>query len=331
MYEQINSDPKRRLKRFIWLSVIAFLVILFLTMSYLSIMFLDADFSMVRTGEIRWHLPKEFVQGKTDFVKIRLKYDTEIAEWEDLNTKDKLFADIIQTAEIMSLKLLSSKEDGNPHFKIEPNDYQEQVIDTSRLGENYWEWEITPLLSGEAELVLQQKIMIPTSEGLKDKQSPLKTQNVVIQKRLSYQLKTFFSNNLGWLMSAIIIPIWIYFYSNLKKTVKKKKEIDNLLKQELHLVNNSSLQKLKEKTVKFIQEDKVKEAIANIVEYSNLANTKELKNQISLISLSYESNEQNYRLNTISNSEYGINRSKTVKGLLLLITEISEYGTQQSI
>lgn len=106
MYEQINFDPKKRLKISIWFSVITFLIILLLVISYLSLRFLDADFNMVRTGEIHWHLPKEFVQGKTDFVIIRLKYDAEVAEWEDLNTKDKLSIDTIQTAEIMSLKLL---------------------------------------------------------------------------------------------------------------------------------------------------------------------------------------------------------------------------------
>ncbi|GJM32313.1 MAG: hypothetical protein DHS20C18_13140 [Saprospiraceae bacterium] len=60
----------------------------------------------------------------------------------------------------------------------------------------------------------RMKKIIRSEEGLMPKQNPLKSKKVFIEKRLAYQVKSFFRNNWGWLMIAIIIPLWIYFYSN---------------------------------------------------------------------------------------------------------------------
>ena len=148
---------------------------------------------------------------------------------------------------------------------------------------------------------------------------------------MSYQIKSFFKKNWGWLMTVIIIPIWIYFFNQLKNLVKKKKTIQNRLKAEISKINPENITSFKEKIYEFIQRDEIKTAINELIEFSNLNKANELKNQITLISSRFNSNESDNNLNIISNSEYNLNKSQITKGLLLLMDDIYEYGTQQGL
>lgn len=316
------------LKIFIHLFIYMFLIAMFS-----PIFGIKTDFSTIREGKIRWILPNSFAQGNTEKVKILLSYDLSYEQNLTLNEREQSskfeLIDTVNTSQVMAYELVGTRNKGGDQFLIEPSGFQEQVIDTSKNGENYWEWSVTPLKAGNANLTLNQKLRISTSEGLIDKIQPSISKSVKIENRIIYQAKEFLPilHSLIWVIIAFIYPIGVFtYYYNSRNSVKEKRDIKNRLMKEMKGVNYESVLKLKILIEELVSKNKVDDSIKKLLEFTYQNEAEELKTIAVRISSNFENNEKEYHLNTISNSDYYINRSRLVNGLLYLVSDLKKYA-----
>lgn len=309
------------------------LIYLFLISLFSPILGIKTDFSTIREGKIRWILPNSFAQGNTKKVKILLSYDLSYEQNLTSNEREQSskfeLIDTVNTSQVMAYELVGTRNNGGDQFLIEPSGFQEQVIDTSKNGQNYWEWSITPLKAGNATLTLNQKLRISTSEGLIDKIQPSISKSVKIENRIIYQAKEFLPilHSLIWVIIAFIYSIGVFtYYYNSRNSVKEKRDIKNRLMKEMKGVNYESILKLKILIEELVSKNKVDDSIKKLLEFTDQNDAKEVKTLAVRISSNFENNEKEYHLNTISNSDYNINRARLVNGLLNLVSDLKKYA-----
>lgn len=121
-----------------------------------------------------------------------------IATIEDVKVSGEMSADLRGNSDMFSIVSLSTPI---------------QNIDTVSYTE--WEWNIVPKNSGESPLKLVIKV-----KGI-DKDIVVFNRNIKIKSNVPVAVEGFFDKYWQWIMTTIIIPIFLYFWNRKRKKTKK--------------------------------------------------------------------------------------------------------------
>lgn len=113
-----------------------------------------------------------------------------LATIDDIKISGEMTAELRVDSDAFIIKSLSTKV---------------QNIDNESYTE--WEWAVTPKRSGESPLKLVIKV-----KGI-NKDIVVFNKNIKVKKNVSVEVGGFFDSNWQWLMTTIIIPIFIYFWN----------------------------------------------------------------------------------------------------------------------
>ena len=117
-----------------------------------------------------------------------------LATIDDIKISGEMTAELRVDSDAFIIKSLSTKV---------------QNIDNESYTE--WEWTVTPKRSGESPL----KLVIKVKDINKD--IVVFNKNIKVKKNVSVEVGGFFDSNWQWLMTTIIIPVFIYFWNRKKK------------------------------------------------------------------------------------------------------------------
>jgi hypothetical protein len=117
-----------------------------------------------------------------------------LATIDDIKISGEMTAELRGDSDAFFIKSLSTKV---------------QNIDNESYTE--WEWVVTPKKIGESPL----KLIIKVKGSNKD--IVVFNKNIKVKKNVSVEVVGFFDSNWQWLMTTIIIPVFIYFWNRKRK------------------------------------------------------------------------------------------------------------------
>lgn len=179
-------------------------------------------------GLVAYSVPSEMSVGENYSIKIRITKDT--LEKKTLIVGDKeipindttvhstITVESIRVSSIMSAALTSDSDD---NFKIVSKSTETQNIEN--FGYTEWQWNVTPLKSGNHFLKLIIKVRITSDEGSFFKDIVVFEKQVSIKSNASYSISKVIEKYWQWSLSTLIIPFFIWLYNR----KKKKKEETN--------------------------------------------------------------------------------------------------------
>ena len=136
------------------------------------------------------------ILGNDDFIN-NPQYES-VATIDDIKVSGEMSADLRGDSEAFNIVALST-----PVQNIDNESYTE------------WEWIVTPKKSGETPL----KLVIKLKDLNKD--IIVFNKNIKIKSNLPIVVEGFFEKYWQWLMTTIIIPIFLYFWNRKRKKTKK--------------------------------------------------------------------------------------------------------------
>jgi hypothetical protein len=171
------------------------------------------------TGWIAYSIPEEMKVQKNYSVKVRIskKYNQSKAELilgnEDaINNPDYPSIAMIEDVKVsgeMSAELRGDADE----FKIVSLSTPTQNIDDESYTE--WEWVVKPLKSGQSPL----KLVVKVKDFNKD--IVVFNRNIKIKSNVPVAVESFFDKYWQWIMTTIIIPIFLYFWNRKRRKTKK--------------------------------------------------------------------------------------------------------------
>ena len=176
------------------------------------------------SGWIAYSVPEEMKVAKTYSVKVRIskksgsqtKADLILGSADAINNPSLPSVATIEDVKVSGEMSAELRADSGS-FDIKALSTPVQNIDNESYTE--WEWVVTPKKSGDSPL----KLIIRVKDLNKD--IVVFNKNIKIKKNVTVAVGGFFEKYWQWLMTTIIIPIFIYFW-NRKKKKRNKKELD---------------------------------------------------------------------------------------------------------
>lgn len=176
------------------------------------------------SGWIAYSVPEEMKVAKTYSVKVRIskksgsqtKADLILGSADAINNPSLPSVATIEDVKVSGEMSAELRADAGA-FDIKALSTPVQNIDNESYTE--WEWVVTPKKSGDSPL----KLIIRVKDLNKD--IVVFNKNIKIKKNVTVAVGGFFEKYWQWLMTTIIIPIFIYFW-NRKKKKRNKKELD---------------------------------------------------------------------------------------------------------
>ena len=176
------------------------------------------------SGWIAYSVPEEMKVAKTYSVKVRIskksgsqtKADLILGSADAINNPSLPSVATIEDVKVSGEMSAELRADSGS-FDIKALSTSIQNIDNESYTE--WEWVVTPKKSGDSPL----KLIIRVKDLNKD--IVVFNKNIKIKKNVTVAVGGFFEKYWQWLMTTIIIPIFIYFW-NRKKKKRNKKELD---------------------------------------------------------------------------------------------------------
>ena len=181
---------------------------------------IDRSTSDTTRGWIAYSIPKEMKVAKSYSVKVRIskkingqnKADLILGSQDVINNKSLPSIATIEDVKVSGEMLAELRGDVDA-FDIKALSTEVQNIDNESYTE--WEWVVTPKKSGYSPL----KLVIKVKELNKD--IVVFNKDIQVQKNVTVAVEGFFDKYWQWLMTTIIIPIFIYFWNKKKKKQKK--------------------------------------------------------------------------------------------------------------
>ena len=171
-------------------------------------------------GWIAYSVPDNMKTFKTYSVKVRISKKSNGQNKAVLILGDD---DAINNSEYPSLatiddikisgEMTAELRGDSDAFSIKSLSTESQNIDNESYTE--WEWTVTPKRSGESPL----KLVIKVKNVNKD--IVVFNKGIKVKTNVSVAVEGFFDGNWQWLMTTIIIPVFIYFWNRKKKKSRK--------------------------------------------------------------------------------------------------------------
>ena len=169
-------------------------------------------------GWIAYSVPEEMKVAKSYSIKVRIskkngqsKADLILGSEDAINNPNYSSIAMIEDVKVsgeMSAELRGDTDE----FKIVSLSTSNQNIDDESYTE--WEWIVTPLKDGESPL----KLVIKLKDLNKDIIVFNKT--IKIKSNIPVVVEGFFEKYWQWIMTTIIIPIFLYFWNRKRKEKK---------------------------------------------------------------------------------------------------------------
>jgi hypothetical protein len=171
-------------------------------------------------GWIAYSVAEEMKVQKSYTVKVRIskkngqsKAELILGNDDAINNPDYPSIAMIEDVKVsgeMSAELRGDSDD----FKIVSLSTLTQNIDDESYTE--WEWIVTPLKSGENPL----KLVVKLKDFNKD--IVVFNRSIKVKSNVPVAVEGFFDKYWQWIMTTIIIPIFLYFWNRKKKRKTKK-------------------------------------------------------------------------------------------------------------
>jgi hypothetical protein len=172
------------------------------------------------SGWIAYSVPENMKVAKSYSVKVRISKKTNgqnkaiLILGDDDAINNPLYESVATIDDIKVSGEMSAELRGDSDkFNIVALSTSTQNIDTSSYTE--WEWVVVPKKSGDTPL----KLVIKLKDLNKDIIVFNKT--IKVKTNVSVAVEGFFEKYWQWLMTTIIIPIFIYFWNRKKKKEKR--------------------------------------------------------------------------------------------------------------
>lgn len=180
------------------------------------------NISDTNSGWIAYSVPENMKVAKSYSVKVRIskktlgqnkaililgdddainnpEYET-VATIEDVKVSGEMSAELRGDLESFNIIALST-----PTQNLDNQSYTE------------WEWVVVPKKSGRTPL----KLVIKLKELNKD--IVVFNKDIIVEKNVGYSVQGFFDKYWQWIMTTIIIPIFLYFWNRKRKKRQTKK------------------------------------------------------------------------------------------------------------
>lgn len=171
------------------------------------------------TGWIAYSIPEEMKVQKNYSVKVRIskksnqsKAELILGNEDAINNPDYPSIAMIEDVKV-SGEMSAELRGDNDEFKIVSLSTPTQNIDDESYTE--WEWIVKPLKSGQSPL----KLVVKVKDFNKD--IVVFNRNIKIKSNVPVAVEGFFDKYWQWIMTTIIIPIFLYFWNRKRKKTKK--------------------------------------------------------------------------------------------------------------
>ena len=146
-----------------------------------------------------------------------------VLDASDASDNNAIVDTTIHLGKRMKAKLVDMSPRSDPSFYIEEMGDQEQNLNSSK--EAYWNWKIEPLKEGEHELKLSIQVILSDDDRINLPPRDIKVTIFAQKVSVSTEIGNFFSNYWQWIITGILIPIFIaWLTSRIKQANDGKKK-----------------------------------------------------------------------------------------------------------
>jgi len=175
---------------------------------------LDEEMAELSVGKILFNPPEIMKVGVKERIEVRISQNINEDLTERLRGRGFPRIEEIIVSTVMKVKL-----SGND-FKIESHSEEEQYIQSA--GYTQWEWDATPLKSGNRLIRLSVAVSVYLDElGEKTKSLPVLEKEIYVKVNMSYSFYNFIKEKWEWIAGTIIALIGLYLAY--KKSKKRRK------------------------------------------------------------------------------------------------------------
>ena len=170
---------------------------------------LEAEVQKLVERAIAFNPPSEMRQGAAEVISARITFQ-EIPEEvliKGLPGRGQPQVERIKVSSVMKVALIGDQE----AFTIQNLNNEEQAVAGKQFAQ--WEWKVTPVVSGDQELILRASATISTpNRPEKNVDIPVLHRTIKVRVDPLFALRRFISNNWQWLWSALLVPIALAFW-----------------------------------------------------------------------------------------------------------------------
>jgi len=171
-------------------------------------------------GWIAYSVPKEMQVSKYYSIKVRISKKTSNQNKATLIIGDDYSINNINLPSTVSIEDIKVSGEMTAELISEPDAFKINLLSTPTQNidnESYteWEWNITPLKSGNNSL----KLIIKVKEINKD--IVVFNRNISVKSNVPVVVKGFFEKYWQWIISTFIIPIFLFFWNRKKKSKRR--------------------------------------------------------------------------------------------------------------
>jgi len=177
----------------------------------------SSEVQKLRDSKILFNPPVEMRQGSKERIEARISFaDIGPAFTEGLEGRGAPQVESIKVGPIMKVVLVGDQD----AFLIEKFSSEEQTVAGKPFAQ--WEWDVTPLRSGNQALHLQASasIYVP-GRGEKPVDVPVIHKTIQVKVNGWYATKRFVASYWQWLLTTLIIPVGGWFW-HLKRKKKPR-------------------------------------------------------------------------------------------------------------
>jgi hypothetical protein len=175
----------------------------------------DSELQKLTVGKILFNPPAEMKVGSTERVEVRIEKSELEGFAEGLKGKGEPQIESIKVGTFMQAHL------NGMNFEIISLSHEEQLVSSSAVTQ--WDWDVTPLKSGEQKLELTVTVrIVVANHGVEKKDYPVFERQIKVKINPVYSIKNFLKVNWQWIISTIIGSGIIGWFTN--RYIKKRKK-----------------------------------------------------------------------------------------------------------
>ncbi len=164
----------------------------------------SAEVRSLPKGNIEQNIPALMTQGVTERVEVRISKDLKAELTQNLQGRGIPVERALAVSTVMKVLLKGDTD----FFRIVPLSSEEQIVAETDYTE--WEWDVTPLTSGEGSLrLLAIAVLAVEGAGEKNKDLISLDETVVVEINIPWIVATFVGENWQWIIGTIITIIGV--------------------------------------------------------------------------------------------------------------------------
>lgn len=153
----------------------------------------------LKNGQILFNPPNEMKAGTRNRVVVRISQDKSFDLSKNLKGNSVPLIEGLKIGGLMQVYLFSYD------FSIKTLNLESQVIMPTGFTE--WAWDVTPIKSGNLDLILRITVQLQFPYGVEKKDYPLMEKTIKVNSNPVYSAKIFLQENWKWVITALILPL----------------------------------------------------------------------------------------------------------------------------